>query len=167
VLSKVGVTPETLWPYDVKEFDRTTSAVALATAAQRLRVSYHSVGNTPGIVKSVLAKKRPIVFGMSVFDSTVDALDGDGIIPPAGALDWPIGGHAMLIEDYDDVAFDEPMYLGANSWGTDVGLGSRPENLPPWYRPYANELRGYFAIPQRMFHDRDVADDFWTLDAAA
>lgn len=167
VLNVVGVAPEAMWRYDVARFaDRPTDAV-LAKAASRLRVTYHRVDQVAAVVKSVLYKRRPVVFGTSVFPSTSDALAGDGIVPMPGAREPVIGGHAMLIEDYDDVSFAEPVFLAANSWGEGVGLGIDPAKLPSAYRGHEASLVGYAAIPQRMLLDQNYADDFWALDAAA
>ena len=169
VFSKVGVTREALWPYDVHKFDINPGAYALAKAGGRLKVTYRRVPQDANTIRAVLRHKRPIVFGMSVFASTVDALDGNGQIPAPSLGERVLGGHAMMIEDYDDVSFDEPVVIGANSWGDDVGLGSSPEQLPPHYRreDFKDLLGGYFALPMSVLVDPSIADDLWMIEAAA
>lgn len=167
VLSKIGVTPESLCPYDVDRFADNPGAVALAKAAKRLAVTYHSVPQDPDTIRKVLAHKRPIVFGMSVFPSTETALDTDGIIPTPRFGEPVIGGHALCIEDYDDASFDTERVFGANSWGDDVGLGAFADRLPAMYREHAEDLRGYFSLPMSVLCDPEICDDLWTIDRAA
>ena len=167
VFAKIGVTPEKLWPYIIENFDDDPGAIALAKAVARLRVTYSRVPQDPGTIRAVLARRRPIVFGMSVFQSTENALTTDGRIPVPSFAERVLGGHAMCIEDYDDVTFGVPVVLGTNSWGTDVGLGVYPSRLPAMYRDHAEILRGHFSLPMSVLVDPNVADDLWTIDAAA
>lgn len=169
ILGTVGVAPEALWPYIVDRFAIAPPAAVVAKAAQRLKVEYLAVEQTANQIKGAIAQRRPVVFGMTVYESTDRALEHNGVVPVPGAGEAELGGHCLVIEDYDDVNFAEPVYLGPNSWGDDVGLGAYPETLPETVqRVYdLDALRGYVAIPQRVLHNPMIADDFWTIKSAA
>lgn len=170
VLTKVGVAPEALWPYFVSDFAVPPPPDVVLAAAKRLRIEYLRVDQVATVIKQTLASRRPIVFGMSVFASTLDGLESTGLVPYPTPTESVLGGHAMLIEDYDDVGFEEPMYLVANSWGTSVGIGA------PGARGLRDVMRstydvallnGYVLIPQRVIHDWDICADLWVVQAAA
>lgn len=171
VLGKVGVAPERAWPYQIGRFRDAPPLDVVQLAAKRLRLEYLSVPQTEAGIKSCLVARRPVVFGMAVFPSTEQALDSDGLIPRPSAGEPVLGGHAMAIEDFDDINWDVPVYLTANSWGLDVGLGAGfsrwPESARKVYAGSVAALRGYVAIPQAMLHDPEIADDFWTVRLAA
>jgi C1A family cysteine protease len=170
VLTKVGVAPEKLWPYLIARFAEAPPPPVIEAAARRLRVEYLRVDQTATGIKQALAARHPVVFGTSVFASMVDAMENTGMVPVPGPNESVLGGHAMEIEDYDDVGFSEPMYLAAGSWGPHTGLGG------PGARAILDQMRsrydvtllgGYVLFPQRVLHDWDIAGDFWTVTAAA
>jgi len=172
VLTKMGVAPERLWPYDVAKLADAPTADVVKAAAKRLRVEYLRVAQTPTAIKQVLAAKHPIVFGMSVFESTMKGMEDTGFVPVPTEGESMLGGHAICAEDYDDVTLDESMVIVANSWGDNVGIGAATKEaaaLREKMKATHNValLDGYFVMPMRMLCNTDIADDLWTIRRAA
>jgi C1A family cysteine protease len=83
----------------------------------------------------------PVIVGFSAYDNfESDETAKTGLVSmPNGKL---IGGHCVLVVGWDD-AYQQ--FICRNSWGTEWGQ------------------QGYFRIPYDYLADRDLADDFWTL----
>jgi C1A family cysteine protease len=159
-VAKLGVCPESQWPYDGTPADPNThlfppssSAVerpspACYTDAAKYRViSYSRIAQSLAQMKGCLAAGFPFVFGFAVYDSLYDS-DGKPrtVIPMPGQADSQIGGHAVLAMGYDD---ERNVLIVRNSWG-----------------PAAQD-NGHFYLPYAYVTDPSLAGDFWTVRAVA
>ena len=154
-VAKVGVCPETEWPYDGTPADangqwpagdpageRPTDACY--TDAQRNRVtSYHRVHQVLDQMRGCLAAGFPFVIGFTVYSSFESSeVAATGTVPMPAPGEAVLGGHAVLAVGYDD---STQRFLMRNSWGE--GWGDA----------------GYFTMPYAYLTDRRLSADFWTL----
>jgi C1A family cysteine protease len=144
-VNKIGVCPETLWPYsdDNKRFMIKPSAPCYKQAANNQVLSYQRVTQTLVQMKGCLADGYPFVFGFSVYDNMYsDKVTKTGILSLPGPKDKLEGGHAVMAVGYDDA---NQWFIIRNSWGKD------------WVD------KGYFYMPYAYITDSNLADDFWTI----
>ncbi len=159
-VNKLGVCPETEWPYDdtpaptdggpfphgSKPATR-PSAAAYQDAKTCTVVSYQRLVQNLGQLKGCLAQGFPFVFGFTVFDSIYDASGKPKtIFPLPSTNDQTIGGHAVMAVGYDD---DKLLFTFRNSWGKAVGDA------------------GYFYLPYSYVTDSQLSSDFWTIRTMA
>ncbi len=157
-VSKLGVCPETTWPYDPNPFppsplvpplssnarlDVQPPPSAYTQARQHRPVSYQRVQRTLSQMKGCLASGHPFVFGFTVYDSfESNAVAKSGAVPMPGPGEALQGGHAVMAVGYDDV---QSRFLCRNSW------------KPKW------GMRGYFTLPYAYLLDESLSDDFWMM----
>lgn len=138
-----GVCPEALWPYNVGEFAVQPPAACYSMAAHHRVTAYQRVSRTLPQLRGCLANGRPVIAGISVYESFESAeVARTGLVPMPSAGEAVLGGHAVLVVGYDDPT---GRFLVRNSWG------------PGWGN------RGYFALPYAYLTERGLAADFWTL----
>jgi hypothetical protein len=71
-------------------------------------------------MRAALAQQRPIVFGVSVYESFESGtVAASGVVPMPSPHEGMLGGHAMLAAGYDD---SRRVFIVRNSWGVDWGL---------------------------------------------
>lgn len=153
-LHKYGWCEEDLLPYsDVNTgsaadpFRREPSQACFDQAAGRKIVEYLSVPQDLETMKTCLAGGDPFIFGFSVYQSFESPeVERTGIVPMPGAREKKLGGHDVLVIDYDD---DLQAFLFVNSYGADWGQ------------------QGLGAIPYAYATNPRLASDFWTVRHAA
>jgi C1A family cysteine protease len=142
-ISKYHACDEMLWPYAIEKFAVSPPLAAYKNAALHKGVAYQYVPVSVPAVRAVLAAGHPIIAGIQLFESfESQAVAASGVVPLPGAGEKALGGHAVLICGYDDVA---GTFLVLNSWG--VGWGQH----------------GYFTIPYAYIADPNLTSDMWTL----
>ncbi len=138
-----GDCPESLWPYDIANFEDKPPASCYNNAVMHKAVLYQRVTRTANQMKGCLASGYPFVFGFSVYASFMSlsvAKTGHASMPkPNEQLE---GGHAVLAVGYDD---EKQWFIVRNSWGTGWGM------------------KGYFTLPYAYLLEPNLADDFWTI----
>jgi C1A family cysteine protease len=120
---KYGVAHETLWPYNISQFDNPVPANVVSDAVKSESTNYYLVDSANGyaatltnIKNAIAVNALTVVFGTPVYNGIFD-VGSDGMIPlPSGAS---VGGHAMLFVGYDDT---KNALLTLNSWGTGWGM---------------------------------------------
>lgn len=140
-----GACPETDWPYDISKFAVAPPANCYADAKTDLVSAYARVDQTATAIKNTLISGKPVVFGITVYDSfESDAVAQSGIVPMPSSSESAQGGHAMLC-----VGYDEPnqVFIVRNSWGAYWGRA------------------GYCTIPYAYMLNGDLACDFWVVEA--
>lgn len=138
-LTKYGVCPESVWPYQISQFDDVPTPEAYAEAESRKLVSYHRILNVQEMLRC-LAEGFPFVFGLSVYESfESEDTKNTGVVVPPRPHERMIGGHCMCAVGY---SMDDNFFIVANCWGSDWGQD------------------GFCFIP---FHYMETADDIWTL----
>lgn len=154
--NKLGVCPETLWPYDATPADPNTNIwpagakpaqkpapACYAEALKHQVLNYQRVSRSLSQMKGCLAAGYPFVFGFTVYDSFESpavAKTGDLNMPTS--TEAVVGGHAVLAVGYDD---GTQRFIVRNSWGAKWGK------------------KGYFTIPYAYLMTENLSDDFWTL----
>ena len=136
VVTNKGVPHESLWPYDISQFDveppssvTTDAAKAKSTASVAISTN---MGQDTAIADIKKALNTPLVvpFTFEVY-SNYDSVESNGLIPMPGGTD--VGGHANVVVGYNDATTNLDGSKGAfivrNSWGTswgDKGYGYMP-----------------------------------------
>lgn len=142
---KLGVCPETQWPYSEQMQVVTTkpSKQAYTDALPNRANTYHRVAQNLNQMKGCLAEGYPFVFGFTVYDSFESPqVAKTGIVNMPQANESQIGGHAVLAVGYDD---SQQRFIIRNSWG------------PAW------GIAGYFTMPYAYLTDHSYSNDFWTI----
>jgi C1A family cysteine protease len=144
-VAKVGVCPETTWPYDIPKFTEKPPKTAYDEASKHQALIYRRVLGNLHQMQGCLASGLPFVLGFSVYESFMSpdvARTGEVPLPPRG--EQLIGGHAVLAVGYDDKI---QRFIVRNSWG--VGWG----------------VKGYCTMPYGYLTDPGLARDFWAIHA--
>lgn len=155
-VAKVGVCPESSWPYDDTPpavDGGTWPAGARAgkrpskkcyTAAQgNEALAYQRVVRSLAQFKGCLASGFPFVFGFTVYDSFESAAVAQtGVAPMPASGESVLGGHAVLAVGYDDAT---QRFVVRNSWGAGWGMA------------------GYFTMPYAYLTETGLSQDFWTI----
>jgi len=135
----IGAMTERDWPYLVSKVGKVPPKPKLIYRA----ASYQRVPRSVDAFRQLLAVGKPILFGMTVyesFESAAVANSGRVSMPKPG--ERVLGGHAVLVVGYDD---STNLLIVRNSWGADWGM------------------KGYFTLPYAYLESEDLSDDFWTL----
>lgn len=137
-----GVCSESEWPYYITQFAVKPPDSCYADGAKFEALKYASVPQDERAIKTVL-QQRPIVFGISAFDSfESDAAIRTGQVPMPGPNDSPIGGHAICLWGYDD---STKTFIFRNSWGASYGQS------------------GYGFLPYDYVLNPQLGSDFWVI----
>lgn len=142
-VAKLGVCPETEWPYDIAKFAVKPPATCYRHAKKYRAIGYQRVVQSLTQMKGCLASGYPFVFGFTVYESfESDQVARTGVVPMPAAAEKVLGGHAVLAVGYDDTA---QRFIVRNSWGRRWGIA------------------GYFTMPYAYLADDNLAADFWTI----
>jgi C1A family cysteine protease len=143
-VSKVGVCPETLWPYDIAKFRDKPSDKCYTEAEKNQAIVYRRALQNLHQLQGSLASGTPVVFGFSVYETFEGTeVARTGVMPMPKRREQLLGGHAVLAVGYDDRS---ERFIVRNSWG------------PKWGQ------RGYFTMPYAYVTNPQLAQDFWTLE---
>jgi C1A family cysteine protease len=147
VVAKLGVCPETDWPYDPATFAQPPPQQDYTDALRDRVLTYSTVPQDLWSLKSVLAGGRPVVFGFTVYSAFESQQVADtGIVPMPDPSGQVLGGHAVVLVGYND-AVDR--FRVRNSWG------------PNWGQA------GYFEMPYLYVTSPSLATDFWVLQTVS
>jgi C1A family cysteine protease len=155
-VNKLGVCPETEWPYVATPADPTTNLfppgskpaqrptpACYTDALKKQVLSYQSVARGLSQMRGCLADGYPFVLGFTVYDAFESAAVAQtGVLNMPTSSEQVVGGHAVLAVGYDDVA---QRFIIRNSWGSKWGI------------------KGYFTMPYSYLLTASLSSDFWTL----
>ena len=143
VIAKIGVPPETEWPYEVAKFAVKPPQKAEQDAKNQRALSYYRILNLGGILDA-LAAGHCVSFGFVVYES-FENTGKDGVVALPVSGEQVEGGHAVLAVGYDA---KKKLMLVRNSWGMTWGDG------------------GYCWMPFQ-FWGRGYCSDFWCCEVAS
>jgi len=149
---KVGLCPETNWPYDDThsasccvqsgKFTKRPSPKCYEEAAKNTCKEYARVPQYLDHLRACINEGFPFVFGFKVKSSFMTkevAATGKMVMPQSS--DSSVGGHAVMCVGYDD---DRKVFIVRNSWG-DWGD------------------KGYFYMPYQYMCDTSLVFDIWAV----
>lgn len=143
-INKIGVCPETLWPYDISKFTNKPTADCYENAKHHKSVKYHRLNNSLDELKSTLEEGYPFVFGFAVYESFESKEVADtGIMVMPSKKEKLLGGHAVMGVGYND---ETRCFIIRNSWGIDWGD------------------KGYFYMPYDFITSKNLCSDFWIIE---
>jgi C1A family cysteine protease len=144
-LNKQGVCSEKKWPYVISRFTVKPGAACYKEALDHQILAYQRI-LTLDQMRACLAQGFPFVFGFTVYESfESQQVAKTGVVNMPKSGERVLGGHAVLAVGYQDSA---KRFIVRNSWGTGWGM------------------KGYFTIPYAYLTDRNLSDDFWTIQRA-
>ena len=142
-ISKIGVCPETLWPYDITQFTVKPKYECYEMAKHHRSIQYKRVLPTLEQLKSGLSNGFPIVFGFIVYESfESEETAKTGIVKMPEQSEKVLGGHAVTLVGYDDT---KGTFKVRNSWSAKWGD------------------KGYCYFPYDYITDSNLCSDFWTV----
>lgn len=143
VIASIGMCSELLWPYIESKFNVWPDQKCFDEALKFTGVEYSRVNNLSrqDIVGSLL-QGYPVIIGIKVYQSfESEAVAKTGIVPMPGKNERCLGGHCVVIEEYD---MNADRFGLANSWGTEWGMD------------------GYFTLPGDYICS-SLSNDAWNL----
>ena len=144
-MGKKGICSEEHWPFDPDQVTTAPDDAAYEAAAQLLVKSYHRVGQSADLIRSVLASGLPVGCGITVYESLEsDQVASSGVIPLPSTSEAKLGGHAVALVGFDHA---RQVFLLRNSWGKKWGMD------------------GYAWIPYGYVLNPHLASDFWKIEA--
>jgi|ERR1700694_2362299 len=135
-----GYCPETDWAYDINRFTETPPTVAYTNASKDLVKLYQKVTVDTTSIMSALALGYPVIVGFTVYDSFLNA--GNGDIPMPVLSEGVQGGHAVIVVGYDQTT---RKFKFENSWGTSWGNN------------------GYGTLPFEYLGSAAYGGDYWIV----
>lgn len=141
-VAKVGVCPESLWPYIEKNFSHKPPKVCYAKATRYRAVEYRRVHRNIDDFRACLASGFPFIFGFNAYDLFRDVVWESGRLEMPRSHEGKLGRHAVMAVGYEH---DRKRLIVRNSWGRGFGL------------------RGYFTMPYGYLTREDYSSDFWTI----
>lgn len=141
--AKVGVCPESVWPYSEQDVTVKPHDRAYIEGKKTLAIEYRSLDNSDIYeLKTCLALGSPFELGFTVFKNFMYGNWKDTMPMPL-PNEQVLGGHAVCAIGYDD---NRKAFRIKNSWGVDWKDG------------------GYFWMPYDFITNTNHCDDFWQLD---
>ena len=112
-----GVCAESLWPYDVDQFDDPPSEEAYADAVTRKIKSYTRLYSREDMLDA-LSTHTPVVVALIVFSEFMALGAENTTVPMPSSDSVGHGGHAVCLVGFD---WDRQAFLAKNSFGTTWG----------------------------------------------
>lgn len=119
-VNKWGICHEETWPYIPSKYAVTPPETAFAEAMEHQSIRYERIYPvTKEAIMDAVSRGFPVVYGKILYESFMSsAVAKTGIVPkPRTCREDKIGGHCMVIFDYDEAGTVE-----LNSWGRNWGL---------------------------------------------
>jgi hypothetical protein len=147
VAKKIGVGPESAWPYVESRFREPPPPAYYQTANMFGALEYERVPvSAIGLKRALMC--GPVVIGVTLFESFEgDEASRDGVIPmPDVDRESMMGGHAMYAVGYNTGGKCPPEHAKiANSWGE--GWGDS----------------GFCYMPLKMLGSTEFGGDYWVI----
>jgi C1A family cysteine protease len=142
VAHKLGVPPESDFPYDITRFQDPPPASAATDAPQRKIPNYRAVRRDVADLKAALAYGQPVAYGFTVYES-FEQTGSDGVVAMPQKGEKVLGGHEVVM-----VGYEADHAIVRNSWSATWGDG------------------GYCYVPLAFLTSKNCSD-FRTIKPAA
>jgi len=143
-ITKKGVCPETMWPYDIQKFKIKPNEECYKNALNHKCIQYKKLNQNLNQLKNALLFGKPFVFGFSVFESFESKeIAQTGVMSMPDKDDKLLGGHAVMCVGFSD---SKEFFIIRNSWGENWGD------------------KGYFYMPYEFITNKDLCSDFWIIE---
>ncbi len=143
-VSKLGVPPETDWPYDISQFKSKPSQQAYDDALLERAVLYQRLPVNLLTIQACLASGNVVTFGFQVYSSfETQQVEQTGIVPMPKRGEELLGGHAVVAVGY---SIPDQRFICRNSWGI-WGINGT----------------GYFTMPFHYVANPSLSSDFWVI----
>jgi len=143
-LQKTGVCPESMWPYNISQFQIKPPKSCYKTATKYKALDVTNIQQDIMSMKISLTNGCPFVVGISIYKSFENpkvANTGVVNIPDINNEEF-LGGHAVLVCGYNDIG---QIWIVRNSWGSSWGD------------------KGYFYLPYLYLLDSHLSTDLWNI----
>lgn len=142
-INKLGVCPETMWPYDITKFTEKPTDECYEMAEKHTAIKYHRVLQDMNHLRGCLNNGLPFAFGFTIYESfESEETAKTGIMKMPTKDEKCLGGHAIMAVGYDD---ERKVFIIRNSWGIEWGD------------------KGYFYMPYEFITNKDLCSDFWVI----
>lgn len=154
-LKEFGISEEKYMPYDEKDYSTPPSKQAYENAKMYKINNYINIDNGISGIKSYLyTKKKPVIFGMEVYDSFIEETGKTGIAPIPKEGDRAISGHSSVIIGWRNNTFKDNLISVFNhkrsKYGYFVVLNSYGQN---W-----GGNKGVFYLPYEYIYQNNAYD---------
>lgn len=151
---KVGVIPESMWPYATKTFANPPTVDMFLNTTPHRALAYLRLDSTYGEsyvvrMKKFLMSDYALFTGFAVYDNIWNVTKENPVLQYPVRGNKLIGGHAVMCVGYSDdinTNVGQGAFLMQNSWGKEWG-----DN-------------GFYWMPYRFF-ERGVATDTWAISS--
>ncbi|MDD3118368.1 MAG: C1 family peptidase [Victivallales bacterium] len=117
---KIGVPPESLYPYDIAGYYTLPPQSVLDAAEKWQTLGYYRIAAdhaAPARIRQALAAGFMVMIGVAIYESLLsDAVVRTGIVSLPRSGEEMMGGHAMAV-----VGYDHDRMIVRNSWGAEWG----------------------------------------------
>jgi C1A family cysteine protease len=142
-LTKMGICPESDWPYIISKFKIKPPQICYKKAMDHQVLSSRNIRNNSIDMTNALNAGNPFVVGILVYNSFMTSnVAKTGMVPMPKKGESILGGHAVMVCGYDN---NKKLWICRNSWGTNWGD------------------KGYFYLPYNYLLDPRLATDIWCL----
>jgi C1A family cysteine protease len=142
-LTKMGICPESMWPYIIPNFKTKPPINCYKKAMDSQVLTSKNIYNNTTDMMSALNAGHPFVVGIMVYSSFMTlSVARTGMVPMPKKGESILGGHAVVVCGYDD---NKKLWICRNSWGTNWGE------------------KGYFYLPYNYLLDSRLSSDLWCL----
>ena len=149
IIQKYGACSETIWPYDVYNFNKLPPLNVFKSSLNFRKYTYSFPEQNLDTLRSILyTQKKPIIFGIYICDSffedpVTQTVAKSGIIPMPMCNEEIKGGHCIVMIGFDN---KKSQFLCVNCWGSSSGAN------------------GFLYLPYEYVIHPDLAADFCCID---
>jgi hypothetical protein len=142
-LNAYGLCKEETWPYIIYKFAVKPSHEAFVEGLDHQALTYKRIYPvTKEAIMDAVSRGYPVVYGKLLYESFMtDKVVETGIVPVPGCCEDFVGGHCMVIFDYE-----KDYTIELNSWGRNWGF-----------------LEGVCRVPWQYVLNSKKAFDFWVI----
>jgi C1A family cysteine protease len=146
IIAKYGACLESVWPYNISNFNKLPSLTAFQKSKLFKLYKYSFVNqDIISLTTCLYNTQRPIIFGIMVYSSFLsNIVTTTGMVPiPDTNTETLEGGHCVVMIGYDN---STQLFTCVNSWGNTWGN------------------KGFFYLPYAYVTNPNLASDFCSLN---